>query len=339
MKKTVKLISGLLMAAILVTMPITSQSKSSNESSVKKILLTNTNTIVLNDVIEGESVAEVINKAKSLDKTKGLKRFLPLKKDPIYVFLRTPGGEIQTGLEMLEALNGLNRPVDTITMFAASMGFQTAQQLGKRYIVQNGVLMSHRANGQVSGELGGQKPSQTDNRKGFWEQRIQEMDQRTVDRTNGKQTLASYQKSYVSELWLTGRQAVDQGYADEVVQIQCDESLSGFTTKSLRFGPITILYDVDNCPLNSTPMNIRVGQLGTNKGVMLMDEFTKQNGGFGSVCLVASGVDVTKVCAIDTSLTLERVNELKNQFKSYYLNIEDRSIALDAGYALNRIRM
>jgi ATP-dependent protease ClpP protease subunit len=49
--------------------------------------------------------------------------------EPIYLFLNTPGGSIQTGLEIIESLKGLDRPVSTVTLFAASMGFQIAQNL------------------------------------------------------------------------------------------------------------------------------------------------------------------------------------------------------------------
>lgn len=338
MKNSTKITVGIVLAAIMALVPLTSSSKD-KKSSPKRIVLTSDNTIVLNDVIEGGSVAKVISKAKELDKESGLKKLLPSSKDPIYVFLRTPGGEIQTGLEMLEALQGLKRPVDTVTMFAASMGFQTAQQLGKRYIVQNGVLMSHRARGGFEGEFGGQKPSQIDSRKGFWEQRIQEMDERTVERTGGKQTMDSYTRAYNDELWLTGRQAVEQGYADEVVQVSCDDSLSGVTSHSLNFFGIEIQYDLDNCPLNSTPMNIRIGRIATNKGVMQMEDFMKQGGGFGSNCLVESGKNETKVCAIDTSLSLEKLLQVKTDFKSYYLNIKDRTIPMDLNYAFDRVRL
>lgn len=328
MKKKTPVVLALLLALTLAVAPLVSQSqaKGSAKDGSKKILLTKDNTINLSDAIEGGSVAEVITKAKELDQEHGLNRLIGKKNDPIYVFIRSPGGEIQVGLEMLEALKGLNRPVDTITMFSASMAFQTVQQLGKRYIVKNGVLMSHRAMGGFEGEFGGQRPSQMDSRKGLWESRMEEMDQQTVDRSNGKQTLASYQKAYASELWVTGSQAVEQGYADAVVTVQCDESLAGVTTKSLNFmGLIQIDYDIDNCPLNSTPMNIRA-KVTTNKGKKTLEDFLTEGGEFGSACLIAAGTNTAKVCATDTSLTLERVNQLKVQFKGYYENIQNRIV-------------
>jgi hypothetical protein len=228
-------------------------------------------------------------------------------------------------MEMLEGLKGLNRPVDTVTAFGASMAFQTVQQLGKRYITSSGVLMSHRAAGGFEGSFGGEKPSQIDSRKNFWESRLQEMDQRTVDRSGGKQTLASYQRAYDNELWITGTQAVAQGYADEVVTVSCDSSLSGVTTHEIMFmGIIPIDYDLDNCPLNSSPMNIRIGKLPTNKGLMTMNDFMNNKGEFGSSCLMAAGVDKTKVCASNTDLTLESLFKAKDQFKSQYGNMTSK---------------
>jgi ATP-dependent protease ClpP protease subunit len=329
MKTSTKVVFGVLLAALLAVVPasLSSASSSKADAKVKKIVLTSDNTLVLNDVVNGETVAGVITKAKELDSSGNLLGKVGVARDHIYLYVRSPGGEIQTGLEMLEALKGLNRPVDTITAFGASMAFQTVQQLGKRYITRSGVLMSHRAAGGFEGSFGGQRPSQIDSRKALWESRLDEMDQDTVNRTNGKQTLASYQKAYDNELWVTGTQAVDQGYADEVVQVSCDASLSGVTTKTINFmGLINIDYDLDNCPLNSSPMNIRVHGLTTNKGVMTMADFQAKNGGFGSACLMAAGTDANKVCATDTSLTMERLVELKGQFKAQYTNIQNRIV-------------
>lgn len=323
MKLSTKLTVSVLLLVLLAAIPVASKEKTKNNT----IVLTKDNTISLNDVIDGELVPNVLTKAKELDQSFSLGKLYGKRKEPIYVFVRSPGGEIQLGLEMLEALKGLNRPVDTITSFGASMAFQTVQSLGTRYILKTGVLMSHRAKGGFEGEFGGQKPSQIDSRKDLWESRLNEMDQQTVDRTNGKQTLASYQKAYASELWVTGTQAVEQGYADAVVSVRCDESLSGVTTKTVNFmGIINISYDLDDCPLNSSPMNPRVANILTNRGTKKFEEFLAEGGEFGSACLIAAGANPAKVCAIDTSLTLERVNQLKEQFKSRYENIKDRIV-------------
>lgn len=317
MRNLTKFTLSLALAALLVAIPA--------QAAVKKIILTSENTISLNDAVTGESVAEVITKAKALDSDSIVGAITGKNKKPIYLFLRTPGGSIQSGLEMFEALQGLNRPVDTITSFAASMGFQTVQNLGKRYIVQSGVLMSHRASGGFEGQFGGQKPSPMDSQKNFWEQRLFEMDKKTVERTNGKQTLASYQAQYAPDMWITGSQAVAQGYADEIVQVQCDKTLVGVTTKTVNaMGLINIDYDLDNCPLNSTPMNIRIGRIATNKGEMDFGKFQASNGRYGIDCLVAAVSDKTKLCASNVALSAEKIFTLKADFRNSYMDIKSQ---------------
>jgi ATP-dependent protease ClpP protease subunit len=191
----------------------------------------------------------------------------------LYLFLNTPGGSIQAGLELNEALNGIGRPVDTITLFAASMGFQIAQNLGERLILKNGILMSHRAAGGFEGSFGGQQPSQMDSRYQFWLDRIRELDEQTVKRTNGKQTYASYIKEYANEMWLTGTKAVSEGYADRVVKIKCDSSLSGSTSHNASLMGFQVLYDLDNCPINTSPLNVRIGN---KEGKNLTPEIEKE---------------------------------------------------------------
>ena len=106
---------------------------------------------------------------------------------PIYLFLNTPGGSIQAGLELIEGLNGINRPIHTVTLFAASMGWQLVQHLGTRYVLKYGVLMSHKARGQFSGEFGG-GASQMDARYGLWLKRVHIME--TLQYTRGKKERA-----------------------------------------------------------------------------------------------------------------------------------------------------
>jgi len=84
------------------------------------------------------------------------------------------------------------------------------------------------------------------------------MDQQVVNRSNGKQTLESYQKAYSNELWLTGQESIQGGYADELVQVRCDKSLSGTTQHTTEFLGMQIVYETDNCPINTSPLNVHL---------------------------------------------------------------------------------
>lgn len=267
-----KVVLSTLVALTVVLIPLSSLSKTTAPDT---IVLTKDNTVVLDSEVSGESTAAVIAKAYELDDAMntGIKNTLSSTK-PLYLFLNTPGGSIQSGLELIEALKGLGRPVNTVTLFAASMGFQIAQNLNDRLILKNGVLMSHHASGEFAGSFGGISPSQMDSRYQFWLDRVKELDEQTVSRTNGKQTYKSYTEEYDHETWLTGTKAVVRGYADRVVTVKCDLSLKGVTTKHLEFFGMKIEYDMDNCPLNTTPMNIRIANPGSKDTISseLMNE-------------------------------------------------------------------
>ena len=223
------------------------------------VVLSESNTIVLSGEVNGQTVGKIVQEMREKDTKKSyLRKKLGLKGGPLYLFLNTPGGSIQSGMELIEILKGSDRQVNTVSMFAASMGFQLVQSLGERLVLENGVLMSHRAYGEFSGSFGGQNPSQLENRYNFWLSRIKELDQHTAERTKGKHTLEDYQKSYANELWLTGKQAVENGYADKVVSVKCDKTLQGVVEHELTFFGLRVLYDTDKCPLNTSPMNIRV---------------------------------------------------------------------------------
>jgi ATP-dependent protease ClpP protease subunit len=238
---------------------------SASDSTKDLIVLNEANTVSLRGVVDGSSVAEVIKGIEKLNDQKvpliGKIRHKLFTPKPIYLVLYTPGGDVGAGLELVEAIKGSVRPVHTITMFAASMGFQIAQQLGTRYILETGTLMSHHAKGSVGGEIGGRGTSQIQSRLGYFERLLTELDLQTVARTGGKQTLASYQEAYDHELWVSGKESVAQGYADEVVTVRCDASLAGYEMHTVDiptpFGNIAVDYDSAKCPLNSAPKNAR----------------------------------------------------------------------------------
>lgn len=226
------------------------------------VVLTKSNLLVLKGEVNSESVGKLILQAREMDdlgSTLG-SSMLGNQKSPLYLYLNTPGGSIQAGLQLIEALNGLDRKVNTITSFAASMGFQIAQNLGDRLILKSGVLMSHHARGGIEGDFGGVS-TQLDSRYKLWSDRIKELDLQTIKRTNGKQTYESYIEDYDHEMWRTGTQSVEAGYADRIVIVRCDKTLTGTSKYNVNFMGIEINYELDNCPINQDPIGASIGEL------------------------------------------------------------------------------
>lgn len=309
----------------------------------KDLVLSGDNTLVLNSSFRGPSISKLMEEASEMDAN--------LKSGyPIYLFMYTPGGSIQAGLELIEFLGGLNRPIHTVTLFSASMGFQTVQHLGQRYIMKYGVLMSHKARGSFYGEFGG-GISQLDSRYQLWVRRMMLMDLQTVKRTKKKQTYKSYTTAYTPELWLNGQEAVDKGYADEVVTIKCDISLRGFKEKTERYGFFGIKIKWSKCPLKTSPVRIK-GYLITNKGEMDLDKFLIENGKFGKDCREYASYASRKyrndddrwwkfrssqeeedlpiserktdLCAADKTLTLKKINKkIEERQRFFTRNLRD----------------
>lgn len=253
--------------AVIVAYPLKSTGDAGPSDNIS---LTSDNLVILNGEVNSQSVSKAVTALLKLDKIKTFGR-----QKPIYLYLYSPGGSIQDGLELIEATKGLKRPVHTITMFAASMAFQIAQNLGDRLIFKNGTLMSHRASGSFEGSFGGQAPSQLDKRYSFWLKRIDELDEQTVRRTKGKQTMESYRASYANETWITGTEAVKEGYADRIVSVACDETLDGTEPHSTMFMGMQVHYETSKCPIITGLLNVTVNTADGQKINPILEEAVK----------------------------------------------------------------
>lgn len=219
------------------------------QAAKKIITLEASNTVVLRGPVTGSSVATAI---KSL---RVASRRVP-KSTPLYLVLDTPGGDIVAGTDLIDFAKALPQKVHTVTLFAASMGFQIAQNLNNRYIVPNGQLMSHRA--RVGG-LGGQI-------KGEFETRYR-MIRRTVDALDyiASQRMGIDTKTYenliFNEYWVYGFDAVAAKVADEQVLVRCGESMDGYdvTTFDTVFGTVRVTFS--KCPLIKEPESMELSRV------------------------------------------------------------------------------
>jgi len=235
----------LLLAALLV-----GSIASAQETTV---VLSKSNTIVMNKVFDTDTVATVAQKALELNQS------LPAGQ-PINLILDSPGGSIFAGIELIQNLNSLGRRVNTISTFAASMGFQTVQGVnGTRYLTNSGTLMSHKAKGGFSGEF----PGQLDSRYQYVLGVVTDLNKVAVGRTKGKQTLSSYDALIENEYWCTGQRCVDAGFADAVAAVRCDKSMSGSHEETIEVGSffgmnLTAEVVLSDCPMITGPLAVKI---------------------------------------------------------------------------------
>lgn len=284
-----------------------------------ELVLNSDNVIVMNQEFDDMTTSAVMKQAQDLD--------AKLKShEPIYLVLYTPGGSIQSGLELIEFMNGLNRPVHTITIFAASMGFQTVQGLkGNRYITKFGTLMAHKAKGGFSGEF----PGQIDSRYVYYLKRLNELDEGVVKRSGGKyKSTKEWQSVYANEYWVDGFNAVTEGLADAVVSLKCDHSLNGNVVVPYNFMGFTIMVTFSKCPAIQGPLGIEA-QIHTNKGVLSLTDFLAKGGVFPKEPIVLPSGTTTNesytyynsdaLIASIQGLTVEKINakvaELREKLK------------------------
>lgn len=228
-----------LLLSLLITLPA---------FAVETIILTDQNSVMFNSPVRSSYVAkkqlEVMEKSNKLPYSQ-----------PLYLILDTPGGSVTDGLLFIDTVKSLKRPVHTITIFAASMGYQIVQELGTRYILASGTLMSHR--GAVGG-LSGQVPGELNARLNYIQSMLTKMNVIAAKRIG--MSLGDYQFAIINELWSFGQQAVDTKQADKVVNIVCDKDLVNKTyvdSISTPFGDIEVTYS--SCPLITAPV-----QFGSN---------------------------------------------------------------------------
>ncbi len=209
----------------------------------KTLVLNSENTVSLLGPVDDQSVSELMVELNSISK-------LGKKETPIFLVLNTPGGSVFAGLELMQYVNTLRRPVHVVANYAASMGFHILQNSPKRYVTKFATIMSHRAHGGFRGDI----PQQVTSRLNHIISLITIMDDQVISRTNGKYTRESYMELIRDEYYAVGANAINDGFADEVVTLECDESLNTFKTIVVNVVFFSMEAEVSKCPLITMPI-------------------------------------------------------------------------------------
>jgi ATP-dependent Clp protease protease subunit len=214
-----------------------------NTAFSKEILLTEDNTASLSGPVTANSIGELMFELSEVSQ-KGD------PKDPIYLVLNTPGGSVMAGLKLIEYMNTLRRPVIVVANLAASMGFHILQHSERRLVTPFATIMSHRASGGFEGDI----PQQVSNRLKHVIDLVNKMDAHVVSRTKGKYDKKSYMELIRDEYYSVGSDAVEDGFADEVVTLKCDNALNAYVPKIVNMFMFRIKVKVSKCPLASLPI-------------------------------------------------------------------------------------
>lgn len=219
------------------------------QSFAETLVLSQKNTVSLNDSVSDKSMSDLMLLLAKLDEN------LP-DGEPIYLVINTPGGSVSSGLELVEFIKGLGRPVHTVTLFSASMGFQFVQAFADRYITESGMLMAHRATGQFVGQF----PGEVNSRLNVSLQRINRLDSKVAKRV--KMSVKDYQALVANEYWCEGEECIKDGFADKMVTVSCDKSLTGYTARTekhiMQGRSLVTKYYFSNCPLRTGVVDFEI---------------------------------------------------------------------------------
>jgi ATP-dependent protease ClpP protease subunit len=175
----------------------------------------------------------------------------------IYMVMDTPGGDVDAGLSFINFARTVPN-IETVTMFAASMGSGIVESLpGRRHITPDGLLMFHRAHVGLEGQIG----------SGEFESRL-EMIKKTVsvlenaNASRMRMTKADYQAAVKDEFWLLGDDAIKANAADSIDTISCDnELLQAAVVETVSFMGLNLKVEFASCPLLRTPRVSKADEL------------------------------------------------------------------------------
>jgi ATP-dependent Clp protease protease subunit len=147
-------------------------------------------------------------------------QILELGKDPspINVLINSPGGSVLDGAEIISAMQAAKGPVNTVCVqICASMAAMIHSYGTKRLMIDRSFVMFHPATGGVEGEV-----DKMYSRLGSLKEYIGDMELNAANRAG--MSYDDYKFHSGVEMWLSSRNAIKNGFADDIVFVRGSEA-------------------------------------------------------------------------------------------------------------------
>jgi ATP-dependent Clp protease, protease subunit len=205
------------------------------------VKLTADNFALIKGPIDGPSVDQVV------------KDMYAIEGDTVYLYFDTPGGSVMDGngiIDAMETLTHMGKDVICVADTAISMGFVIFQHCPVRYVRPRAVLMQHQMSLGVRGQL--------ENLKSRLEL-VQSLDDQLsqVQAARLKLTVDEFKAKTNNDWWMYGKDVIENGAADDVVNVVCDFDYREETfvvDYMTMFGPVHVTFS--KCPLIKQPLAV-----------------------------------------------------------------------------------
>lgn len=193
-------------------------------------------TLVLNQEINDDTVAPLI------------KQVLSSKKQDMTMFIKSPGGSIDSGMELIQAMHASGKTFICVAEEAISMAFVTLQlACTKRVVLENSTLMQH----QAAYGLPGRPERNQHNLVRFIEKTINTIEKKQAARLG--LTTEAFKEKTNNDWWMDGDEAIENKAADVMQAAVCTPELAASThIETRQIFVFQIQGEVSDCPLIST---------------------------------------------------------------------------------------
>ena len=135
--------------------------------------------------------------------------------EPIYLFIDSPGGSIQAGLSIIDAMNYVKPPVYTFCYsMAASMAAVILSAGEKRYAFEHSTVMIHQPLTGLGEVI---KQSDLSDAAKKLEETRKRVEELLAKSTKGKTSIQEMHKACEKDNYLTAEQALKMGLIDEII--------------------------------------------------------------------------------------------------------------------------